>query len=408
MSPEGVGKSAVPARPRTLEEPPSNGAAINPPLPSGNTQVQPEPVRIQIEEEEQFTVTNSAIPREVMRNGGPISDIPEKFKPEDPLAKTPPTRPDSFFAQLSDPAISAHELFEAIRGASGSLISSETGILNVLANKDGEQLNSLIRAYRGHYDRDILGDLRAFLKDDPRMLEGVEIIFQALRPESTSALLNLALTIPADHRELINEILGHLDPDEMIALRNDFRKKYGADIKDILTSKLAGDDLRLAVAILEKNQFDGYAVRLHEVVGLAQRDTTPLAIRPRSLSDDSEQVGFAFSRIYGGSVVELSKKTLTERQLQALEYALKGDAASAQAVLLKDALCGSGDIRILAEVLLGSDNELREEALSRFQWIFGRDFLNDLHSTQDLPNGTKLFVERISTNGDRASRLSVS
>lgn len=295
----------------------------------------------------------------------------------------------------ADPLKDAHQLYEAMKGGLFGAGTDEEQICRVLQGKTAEQIAAIKTAYKDHYNRDLVTDLRGELSGD--YLKRVDALLQQDKTVAEATEIHRALTGAGTDEEAIHQVLRNKQPEELQALSDSYRKLYGVELDQALEGELSGAELDRARAVLKGNKAEADAARLR--LAMDGAGTSEETIR-EILSDKSKaelsQIADAYKKLYGKDLEQDLATELNTHELSEAKALLEHENITAACARLKAAIDGVGTTEEeIFQVFEGRSAEERQEIIQQYQALYKKDLLQDLQAElgQDDLLRAKLLID---------------
>ncbi len=316
------------------------------------------------------------------------------------LLLTPPTTPESTRQAETIPVASAESLekaplpeeksriaarlstriFSAMHSGVWGVGSDFKSVVETLLSSPQGLRREIVWCYKEHYERDMIKDCRREFSSEEAVIIGA--LIRGSDITAAAALIKYATSKIITNREIVFNVLSQFDKDNLQKVSDCFDRMYGRSLKNHLSEKFSGWELRVLYSILNGDKLGALVNRCHAAIHKFMPDSEELLGVVLSLSDsEKQQVAAQYLALYKRDLTNDAEHQLPKLWAEAFKHALQGHEVAAQTLKLqRNVRLVFGSAEKIAECFIGRSNEERERLLQGYHDQTGTKLLKDLES----------------------------
>jgi len=220
---------------------------------------------------------------------------------------------------------------QTLRKAMKGLGTDEKAIIEILGNRSNEQRQAIKLQYKTAYGRDLIKDLKSELRGD---FETVILGIMATPAAFDATCLKKAMKGAGTDEEVLVEILCTRTNEEIKAIKVAYKKEFGKDLEEAMTSETSGTFEHLLVGLCAAGREESTDVDSDKAAEDAQTLFEAGEGKLGTDEDEFQRILVSKSPAHIKAVVEAYEK-ISERSLEdAVKGELSGNAQDAYLSIL--------------------------------------------------------------------------
>lgn len=268
---------------------------------------------------------------------------------------------------------------QRLKEATSGFGDDEEAIYDTLKGKTPEQREALKKEYKQLTGKDLDSTLKSRLSKSE--YQRASSLLEGQDAKADAAKLKQALSGLGDDEEAVYQTLRGKSDEERAAIKKEYKQLTGQDLSDRLKQRLNKTEQNQALGLLEGNNAQADAAKLHEAMdGLGTDEKAIFSTLEGKSAEERAAITKAYKQQYGVDLDKQFAKEMGGNDLKRAGSLLKQGEVS-DSLKLRHAMEGLGtDESAVKEVLQGKSKEEIAQLRESYKRETGRDLEKDLKS----------------------------